>query len=405
MNMLDSLYDKMHQFDHVTGVTLLIETDGTYSYTGIGLQKKGRKIQIVQRYPQTSDLNSWGLKKGTPCFFVVKGKGIITKWISSDTHADNLVGQLFPNAKEEDYVYQKEDCGSRTAVAITRKDHYEQIILQLKESNLLPVMVIFEMPVLAKFFGITHSENGMYQYESYQLVIKDKEINTLTISENDNGEAFVFGNDRIPETELPAYSIAFLVLTKLASFELYPLEIEESFSELKAKNIFQKTIRAAAIAVGLILIVNTYFFFSLRDQVNEASIEAGAVEEIVTLKQNLANKVENKKSFLKKTGWLQQSRLSFYSDRIASTVPESIILSKMRINPYNKHLSDKQSKPVFEYSVIEIDAICLHPTDINPWVKQMQQFEWIKNEIAVEEYKYDSEKKRGVFSLKINLSI
>ena len=64
------------------------------------------------------------------------------------------------------------------------------------------------------------------------------------------------------------------------------------------------------------------------------------LKELEILEKN----TKEKNKFLQQTGWLSVSKQSYFTDRIASTIPANISLTKLSVFPLDDKNSKKEKK-------------------------------------------------------------
>ena len=115
----------------------------------------------------------------------------------------------------------------------------------------------------------------------------------------------------------------------------------------------------------------------------------------------MKKEVGEKEKFFQNEGWMQSSQTSFYADRIAATVPESVLLSSLSVNPVDDKNSREKRKKLFHEGLIVLTGTCKRPIDLNGWIKRLKDFHWAKK-VDVENYTYDSGDRMGKFRVEMH---
>ncbi|HSZ72328.1 MAG TPA: hypothetical protein VK750_06595, partial [Cytophagaceae bacterium] len=210
--------------------------------------------------------------------------------------------------------------------------------------------------------------------------------------------------EKIAGLLLVPYAMAFqYLLGGLTKVEVvYPL-FKQFQDEYKDKKIFKIVSIGGLIFFFSLLAINTIAYSILSDANNKLAAQYGSLQHITISNKKTTEEFNRKESFLSKEGWLNSSAISYYSDRIASSLPNEIQLTDLFIYPINESLSRKEKKEVFEPHVILVKGVSIKPTDINKWVKKLNEFKWV-NQIKVQDYTFDHKTGRGNFSLHITIS-
>ena len=131
----------------------------------------------------------------------------------------------------------------------------------------------------------------------------------------------------------------------------------------------------------------------------QISSQMEAINRVDTLKAEL----QKKRSFLNKSGFLAASRTSFYADRIASGVPDGILLDELNIEPLQKKQeSDTSSIMSFDQGVILISGVSKSSVYVGDWMKVIKSNDWVKSAELLS-YDQDKELNQGKFNIQVNL--
>jgi Tfp pilus assembly protein PilN len=118
---------------------------------------------------------------------------------------------------------------------------------------------------------------------------------------------------------------------------------------------------------------------------------------LITTLNNLKGELENKEQYIVDRGFLEPSRLSYYCDRIARSVPVSIELNRMRINPITGKLKTGEDVEM-QKGVITIQGLSSDNIVLNSWIGSLKQMPCIQS-IRLENYVRKKSNEPGLFSL------
>ena len=94
--------------------------------------------------------------------------------------------------------------------------------------------------------------------------------------------------------------------------------------------------------------------------------------------------------------------MSYYSDQVAQSVPRTMKLRNLTVNPLDMVESRKARKQVFQSGTILISGTCAKVTDLNPWIVELKNLDW-SGEVNMVDYQYDPKRRLGDFTLEIIL--
>ncbi|MDZ7743584.1 MAG: hypothetical protein U5Q03_18060 [Bacteroidota bacterium] len=108
-----------------------------------------------------------------------------------------------------------------------------------------------------------------------------------------------------------------------------------------------------------------------------------------------------KKELVKEAGFLEQSKYSFFADRLIACMPEQIILDELSVFPASQ---DKRSKKLsFVQGVISVKGELQDPSILNNWINNLQKKDWI-SEVQVVKFDHNTRRNTSYFEIEISLS-
>ncbi|MBK8787014.1 MAG: hypothetical protein IPN43_11100 [Chitinophagaceae bacterium] len=118
---------------------------------------------------------------------------------------------------------------------------------------------------------------------------------------------------------------------------------------------------------------------------------------------SLSKSLNSKKDFLANTGWMDDSRMiSFYADRIASTVPDSVTLTNLNIYPAFSKLSNNTKQWNFQQDTILISGSCNDPSLLDAWLKEMGKIKNVQQS-KINSYLFKKQGETGIFTAEVIL--
>jgi len=115
----------------------------------------------------------------------------------------------------------------------------------------------------------------------------------------------------------------------------------------------------------------------------------------------LRSELKLKEEYFVKSGFLDESKLAFYTDRIAESLPSEIHLTAFNFNPLKVKM--KENKPIeFLTGTINISGTVTQSIILNNWVKGLKKTDWI-NSIAIIGYNQESAEIPAEFTIQIDI--
>jgi hypothetical protein len=259
--------------------------------------------------------------------------------------------------------------------------------------NLGPFAVVGLLPLL-------DLQEGNLNFSTYSLIIDNSKLSDYKSGNEVSQRDFKIGDEKISSLQLIAFASAFSILFPNEDFTgLNNDTIIHEQVEFKNRKIFKVAGFSLLVFFFVLLLIN-YMFFSHYKEENEklsmeSSIYSGMIDEVTKLETVVAEK----EYFLKGAGWLAIPKTSYYADRIAEDVPNSIKLTELKINPLNEKIS-KKGNLVFRSDTIFISGTCISPTVLNPWMEKVKSMDWVES-VSNIGYNHDAKNKVGNFKVEL----
>lgn len=359
----------------------------------INLVKSGR-LNSVDELPQQCE-------KGVPLVIIFDGKGILQKPFGNDfpQEATEIAKLLLPGIKVDEMYLQVE----ANILSFVRKATIDDFVLKLQQEGFNILNISLGPFCLANFTLATQSKNleESVKIGGYELYLKDGKLTSFLKLEPMDQHSYAIGSESILSSEIGAYAAGFNWLMgdmpKIESKEL--IYFRDNFFYMK---FFNKVFISFTIALFVILLVN-YIFFEIQGDKNLA---LQSKNQLYSGKSNRLNQIrkelKEKEAFLIKAGWMTSSKLSFYADRIAASIPNSISLKELSLYPEDEKLTRDNRKLTLRPGVIQIVGMCAQPTDLNKWINELDNLKWASS-VQMVSYTYDNKTKMGTFKLEVNI--
>jgi len=405
--------NKLFEKTSVNGVEVVIQLDGTFVFNLVCLKKE--KSSIVTEKQKSGIKNIEDLKSEldlkAPFVIVLNGKGIINKKIAckENNSVKVLLNKVLPNASESEFCIQITPIDESNAfVSVIRSSSLNEILGLFNSNKLANIRACYLGPFVLntciEFVEKKALEDGKLTFLNYQFDIIDHQIADLNSVESSIGAGEItIGDDKVESASVIAFAAAFSCFVSVPNGVLNSQELDAALLNYNEKRKFEIRGWAFLISVFALLLINFLFFSNYWNKNNEITsqleLNKSSLNRVDTLKKELSQK----KVFLEQNGLLENSMTSFYADRLASSLPNSITWTNLDIHPIKKkEVNDESDVMYFENKIIRITGNCMHSTDLNDWMKQVKSKDWVKK-IELLNYQQDNAKDNGLFLLEIVL--
>ena len=320
-----------------------------------------------------------------PVVLTIEGKGVLHKFV--ETSIDKIkLRNIIPNIKEEDFYvnYTPNEIG--TWVSIIRKD----LVLKILEEKGILIDNIVDLylgPTGIQWLTEMSNELPAFVGGS-ELTYKSNQLESIRKSSSGHlKNRSIFGVDLEFNKHL-AFIGALVCFSERNSNHKSETWTKNN-KTLKDKKVFQNSVK---LTLGVLLFVfmgNMVLNQILNSTYNEKAALALKHSDLVNQAVALQEEEELKREFIQKLGLEVNPQFAVFSDEIGETVPQSIQLSKLIVNPLKKAIRKKKLIE-FKNEIIEIGGFCKSSQVCNEWVQELRNLNWIKK-IELVEFKFNKD--------------
>ena len=403
LNFLDKY--KLIKGQAAFGVELVFNTKDTYTIIALELTSTKEGVEVSRRFIDIT-LEELAKKntKNIPVYFSIGGKGVIHKKVKAeDTVKDqDLLNQVLPNASMKDfYLQQSKIEGFESWVSIIRKDVLDGLIEKVEKLNLFGVEMYLGPFAIEKTIQLI--DKISLSTTSHELIIENNNIIQLdSLGSVSNGEEYNIEGEIINSHELIAFGTVFNHF--VSSTKIIPIssaKVEETKEEYLYKN------KSLIVGFGIVafffvlVMTNMVIAGSYEKTHNKLQYQVNSKREYVVELTKLEEELKTKEQFIQSSGVARASRISYYTDQIGLSIPASIQLNQLFINPLTKKIN-KAEDINFNYNSIKITGTVSRSIELNNWIKTLKEYEWV-SEINIISFIQDNIKTVGEFEIEVKM--
>src|SRR5258705_3434896 len=408
--MLKGIERRILQINRAAGVEVIIMPDDSFHINfAIAETKKNNitKSNSASGIEQIHDLSKHIAKK-IPLSLVFNGKAILIKKGVS-IKGNSSLSSVLPNANPDYFYFEKYDGHKITVYGIARKEIVNKVIKEFTDLGYKVIAVSLGFSTVENILPFLNNEKTK-ELETDCTVIEIADTNEIadfknkeTINNNKyESKEYLIANQYVKPATLLAFSAAVgLLADDIKSDESINKQIlSAERKEYRYYKLFKTGIISLLIIFFSILLIN---FFIYNHYFNKNKSFESSQHFLTQQSQkinSLENKIKKKEKFLQQTGWMGNSRTSFFADRIASLTPEEILLTSMQIYTSRNNLSSESANNFFKQDTILVTGTCVNPVELNTFVNNLKILSDFKN-VTVKGYQYRNEKESGSFSMEI----
>ena len=395
--------------NHHYGVECTIKDTDEYSFSILNLSEKKKKLEIKHSFEEQ---NSEGLKKiikkDSAINLIINGKGIITKKISFNPADDDalLISKCLPGANAADFYFQKYMVSESVAyISVIRKQSLDGILKFFRASKILVVSVSlgpFSVETIFSLLNLNQYLEQQLQAGPFELNILSGKIDGVKLLDKNAERSLQMNGLEIKATLVFVFvaAMGFYIPNEIKIQDAVFVSNQEEHKELKLHNRMMQWFMAALV---IICFSSFGFYKYYRSEFKTYYAKVQVNQEKLTRYENLKEEITEKKELLSKNGLLQSSKISYYSDQIASGLQPDVKLTHMEFSPIKKISKEGKDELFFQGEKLLISGHCSQSFDFNEWVKTLQKFKWVKT-VSILNYMQDRSSELASFHLELQLN-
>ncbi|WP_394748213.1 hypothetical protein [Spongiimicrobium salis] len=378
------------------------EQEGNLIFHLLELQRKKGTFFITNTQSLSAlEEISTHIKKNTPLFLAINTSHVLTK-ISTQSGTPNeaLVHQTFPNLDFENFYYEVAPMGGKTMVSIAKKTQVQKILDQFKAQKLS--LIDFSLGISAVKTLNSYLANNTLYLSNTKIVIQEGTIeNTLSFSDQEQHSSF--SNDinglQVPQNGVLGFANILKHLSKdQRNFINFQDEVSTQEREFKDKRHFEILLKASLAAILGLLLINFLFFNHYYGKVETLKTSSEVNSTNKARLNELKTIVEQKEERVNTILATSNSKVSFYLDALAQSIPHTILLNVIQYQPLKK--PPRPSKPIeYDENTITVSGSTTDGAVFSSWLETLEALDWIHS-AETTDYDYGTNNSSN-FSIKI----
>ncbi|MEM9649398.1 MAG: hypothetical protein AAF969_13035 [Bacteroidota bacterium] len=362
----------------------VFEDQGKISYAFLSLQKQRgelhvRKESIYDCLDKVAD----AVSKNSPLMVSLNTSSILGKDVDhwKEIAQEQLVIRAFPNLDLDNFHYQLLGLNDTTRVFICQKKYFNEFLNELAQFDLFPAQIEIGASPLQHILG--HLQNTELIGSTYKLT---REGMVVGFDSARGGSIHLGGLELKPESLTSFAQILGFIEAKrpIGNFGIYN---DHLLNDFKNKRLFHFGLRLGLGVFLVILLVNFVFFTSYQDQITELEANAPHQHDVNSVR-SLEGRVADKKLKLSMVLETTGSKSSYYLDRIASEIPNTILLTELIYQPPIRPVR-KDKLIELDENIVRLAGVAQNKLEFTQWTGSLEQKNWVER-VEIEAYDYVS---------------
>ncbi len=392
-------------FKSVTGVEIHALPDGTYKLRSCEITLEKQELTIGKRN-EDSELKSFlaKLPKDNPVALTLTGKHVLNKKIAgTDDWQPGMLSAVFPDLKVEQFYIQYFKGLKDSWVAIVRKDIADELIRGIKAAGLKALALNLGPFPVAPVLRQLNNYNNQIVFDGHRIAYnQEQQWAGYSYIPGDQAEfPLKIGIESIQQQHLLAYSTAF----NLALHEVLPEHgvlahaIQEELAEFKEEKKFKHRGLVFLISLFMLLLINFLLFQYYQGQnetlLSRVNRSAASTEQL----EDKESAIRKNEVLLGDLHWNKGFSMAWLADQIGQTVPSSVLLHELSINPQKVKKSSTENVQ-YEVGNIVVRGQTSDLKQVNNWIYELQDKDWVK-QVELKNFSVADEEGRQQFTLNI----
>lgn len=378
----------------------LVEVGGATLYRLVSMKKDAKGIHFKHQevYSSIDELPQEFVAK-SPVVLILDAHTVHKiKALEKDLSIEDTLRKVIPNADEKDFYVQRlfQLKVNKEIVSLYRVGALKQLLKEFSTYGILISEVLLGSFHIQKLYSDLQVEGNSILLPNYTFQFEQREIINFESTSNEAVE-YKLGEETIANHFLSATTACINFLMIGYQGTTFPILIRNQ-KEQQFKQWFAPTLYLGVGLIFLGLLVNFLLFSSYYQKSLVLDEKLASISENNKVYEEIRQEISAKEEFL--TSRIpNQFFLSFYADRIGHSLPKSILLEELNINPLTKKVKEEK---VIEYKTqeISITGFSNKSADFNNWLRQLEKEKWVSS-VQVVQYNELNAHQKAAFTILI----
>jgi hypothetical protein len=326
--------------------------------------------------------------KDLPILLNISGSPVFQKNVEGLSSTIETADDVIPGASDDEFLLQVQSSPQGSHAALIRSEALKHALSYFSSYFIIDLSL---GAILAALIPVVNSELNSTQIGDYKL-----QVDIFEYSPAQDEKLINFSGEKVPEACL----LAFAHCIRWASNQAFTIDklnitIAAQIQNYTEKKKYKLFLSAGLVVLFIALLLNFLLFTHYSKSNEDLSAVVGPVANSSGVGDSLEKEISIKTKFLQDNGWLQSSRVSYYSDRIGSTVDPAITLEDMQVYPL---VFEADSMVGYANSKIVLKGVCPNAYNLNNWKNLLQTFDWVQKAELLS-YTYMKEDNKAKFEL------
>lgn len=362
----------------------IAQVNGDFVYRVSVLEKSKATFERLDHQDQLhsfEELTAFCQQHSAPlCLTFSLAKTIYRKVKNSSANWKSQLNEIIPGLQAADYFIQQSPQLTDTWLSFIRKDLILPWLDKFKTAD-LQIYVLQLGPFPLREVRQAFDFSATMQSSSFSLSF-DSDQTIKTIAKGNFDSAYSIEketNEKISNDQVLLIACGVAALSN-PNFGIAEELMQREKKEVLAKRKLTKLFTPLLFSIAGLAILGGIGNVVFNKKINTLRSQLASSNSQFTLLDSISTKIDNHQKLLNETAFVGNSRVSFFSDRIANSIPAAIKISDINLFPVliDKKGYDEQEMKKFNTEEIKIQGSTKNSETYYNWLNELTKLDWIK---------------------------
>ena len=382
------------------GIVIACKNKSGYEIFYYQMLKRGNSVDICYSLEGLTSFDKIeGHPEKYPTILCIQGSCLVQRMMNG-SYTD--IQQNIPNILIDDYLIELDETNAgEKLVALCRKEQLESILGEDTFQHIPIHGISLGFIEIGKYLPLFAEQIKSFEFEGNCIHFKSNEILEIrkNTSVNDTDYFFADKQRKAPEILALAAGLTYFTGRTWSTFQITDIKVK--IKEFTAERLSSFILYYLGAAMFVLLLLNFLLFDHYNTKRDQLGIESSGIATIKTEISKLKTDLNVKKQFIQQNNIPDNFAFAFYTDRLASLVPEGVGFTELSVcPPTNKVKEDKVIG--FQANTIRLIGTADNSTTFSIFLEKINKSSWV-SKIKKQVYTENSENDNADFELEILL--
>lgn len=353
------------------------------------------------KYAESSSIKELSnkLSKNQHLYLTINTDKVLIRDLPDTENNNNILSKAFPGLNFSEFYYNVLTTDKKSFVSVCRKDYVHNLIDSLNKEKI--EVIGFELGFATLSNVIPSLDEKSIQTNKYRFTLENQQIFTFDQVTADSNTLYKIDSIEVSSKYILALSGLIKYVSESQQLRSNYTDTNDSLKQNQShKNFFRKGVVVILGVLLVSLLINAVVFsnYYKKQQLLQEEFQMIKSQQDAFLLRK--NEVESKEKLAENILNNENSKSSFYINRIIAQKPNSIIFNEIEFQPLEKAIrADKKIEYISNEMVVK--GLSSSKTDFTSWIETLESEIWLESTL-VKNYAYFSQT-NSTFELRLIL--